>query len=257
MKVISWDRLIQGADSVTEPVCITIGVFDGVHRGHQALIQEVTRDSSLKPLVVTFSNNPFAVLRPDVFRGYLQSLPMKLAQLDNLGVSGVVVIDFSPDFSKLTGENFLTLLRNSLNIRKLVLGSNHKFGQGEGMGPEEARRYCRENEIELVVVPALKMGETRVSSTRVRTAILEGRLREARELLGGPYVLDLNELNGESRHGSVRLAREKIPQILPPPGTYPVKLNQLKDGFATDLKLDHQWLEWNNPADMQVKKIFF
>lgn len=257
MNILPWDKLLQGAIPVTEPVCITIGVFDGVHRGHQALIHEVTRDPSLQPLVVTFSNNPFAVLRPDVFRGYLQSLPMKLTRLENLGVSGVVVIDFSHDFSKLTGENFLTLLRNRLDIKRLVLGSNHKFGQGEGMGPDEARRFCDDNGIELVVVPALKMGEARVSSTRVRTALLEGRIEEARELLGGPYVLDLSELHGESGTATVRLAREKVPQILPPPGTYRVKLNQLKDGFATDLKLDHQWLEWNNPADMQVKKIFF
>jgi len=257
MKTIPWDKLLEGSKHVEDPVSITIGVFDGVHRGHQALIREVTRDSSLQSLVITFSNNPFAVLRPDVFRGYLQSLPMKLERLENLGVSGVVIIDFSHDFSKLTGEKFLTLLSTRLNIKKLVLGSNHKFGQGEGMGPDEARRFCEDNSIELVVVPAIKMGETRVSSTRVRTALLEGRIEEARELLGGSYALDLSELNGESGPGRVRLLREKVPQILPPPGTYQVRLNQLKDGFATDLKLDHQWLEWNNPADMQVKKIFF
>ena len=255
MKILPWNQFLEEPNTLTDPVSITIGVFDGVHRGHQALITEVTRDPLLTPLVVTFSNNPFAVLRPDVFRGYLQSLAGKLERLENLGVSGVVVIDFSPEFSKLTGEKFLTLLRERLNIKKLVLGSNHKFGQGEGMGPGEAAAFCRGNGIELVVVPALLRGETRVSSTRVRTAVLEGRLDEARDLLGEPYMLDLEGLKGDSEPG--RIPRNRVPQILPPPGTYKVRLNQLKDGFATDLTLDHRWLEWKNPGNIQVKKIFF
>ena len=237
------------------PVSVTVGVFDGVHRGHQALLHEVSRDAELFPLVFTFSNNPFAVLHPADFLGPLSTLSQKLERMENFGVRGFVIIDFSSDFSKLKGRYFLSLLMERLNIRKLVFGSTHKLGLRGDTGAQEAREFCESRGIELSVVPSVRIRNHRVSSSLIRRALQRGELAWVEELLGFPYILDLRGLPWERRGGEIHIDREAIPQILPPPGKYPVKCVPYKEG--ADLMVDRKELIWAHPVDLPVEKIIF
>lgn len=259
MNIWSWEDFLSCScgEPVPGPVSLTIGVFDGVHRGHQSLIDEVTADEGQFPMVFTFGNSPMAILRPNTFLGPLSTKEIKLHRLEKFGLRGVVVIDFSDDFSKLTGEKFLGLIKERIDVRKLVLGSNHRFGRGGDVGPEEAEAYCAAQGIELKVVPSLRIRDHRVSSTRIRYALLGGEMELVRELLGSPYAVDLRNAAVMEEGENLFVKREEVNQILPPPGIYPVEISQRQVGFATEVTLDEDRMIWKKPADEPVEKIFF
>jgi len=257
MNILSWGDFLSGKNEFSGDLSITVGVFDGVHRGHQGLINELKSNENHRPIVFTFGNSPMVFLRPETFLGPLSTLDLKVERLKNFGVNGTVIIDFSLDFSKLTGKNFLDLLLNRGNVQKLVLGQNHRFGNAGDMGPGETQVYCDKRGIELAVVPPVQWAGDRVSSTRIRHTIINGDMALSLELIGSPYGVDLRDVKSIEENGVFRIKREWVNQLLPPAGNYSVQLNQLKDGFATEVSLDDRWLICQKPVDVPYEKIFF
>jgi riboflavin kinase/FMN adenylyltransferase len=190
MKVVSWEEYLAGA-LVDLPFAATIGVFDGLHIGHRALVARVLAHEALASAVLTFRENPKRILSPHTHRGELSTLDQKLGLIESLSVDFCVLIDFSGDFSKLPGRSFLSILRDSGMLRFLAVGEDFRCGRGLDTAAADIGAFCEESSIGIELVPALRWEGQAVSSSRIRKAVTEGRLDEAQAMLGRPYEIDL------------------------------------------------------------------
>jgi riboflavin kinase/FMN adenylyltransferase len=190
MRIIDWDEFITtGGESDAgglTGLAVTIGVFDGVHRGHQALLGKIC-GGGRRSTVVTFRQNPLRILRPGDFSGDIYRLERKLELLSDYGVAQAVLIDFSAQFSIITGRAFIDLLLHGRRVELLALGRNFRCGHGLDWGVAEIAARAAESGVETWVAEPVMEGGRRISSSRIRQAIAAGRLDEAALLLGRPY----------------------------------------------------------------------
>lgn len=233
-------------------VAASIGVFDGVHRGHQALLEELSRPGPEggSPLVVTFRDNPKKLLNPR-YPGDLMTWPEKLRALADAGIEQAVVIDFSPAFSTITGRDFFLALKKSFVFSKLVLGWNFSFGRDSATTAADLG-WLADPQTRLTILPPFTLEGQVVSSSAVREAITVGNLAHARSLLGRPYALPL-EPPFRWDAGRCAVARSAVGKLLPPPGTYPVRL----DGRTANLTVEQDRLTWESPPGIRFQEIVF
>lgn len=180
------------------PAVVTIGVFDGVHTGHQALIRhnlDIAQRFDLESVVVTFDPNPLEVLRPDMAPARLCELSRRVELIARLGVELIEVIEFDADLAAKTAEEFVeSLLLERLDARHVVVGENFRFGN-RARGDAATLRSAG-----LVVDEyALVGGEAPVSSTRIRTAVGQGDVAAAADMLGRPHEVGGMVVMGEQR----------------------------------------------------------
>ena len=224
MRVVNWETFISNPPP-PEGASMTIGVFDGVHRGHQELIRRAVHfDKALVPTVITFRENPKFVLYPDKFLGNITSLKEKLEIFAASGIAQAVLIDFSGNFSKLGGKEFIDLLKNRGNLRYLVIGSNFRCGHQLDTGAELIKSMNEADGIPTEIVNPVTAGGERVSSSRIRTAILSGDLVGARLLLGRNFKIDVSSMSTTPGDGGIIFNVSASGQIMPPQGRYPVLL---------------------------------
>jgi FAD synthase len=180
MQVITWTDLTSYPFPL--PYSATVGVFDGVHLGHQALINKVVNRGP-NPTAITFRQNPKGILSPETYGGDIIGLEEKLALFEKLGITRTILIDFSENFSRLEGRFFIeTLLDRGLAF--LAVGENFRCGCGLDTDAAAIRRITAGRGVETEVLkPVLFAGE-RVSSSRIRAAISAGEFEKARALLG-------------------------------------------------------------------------
>jgi len=181
MRVISWDEYAGGPP--LEPLAVTIGVFDGVHLGHQALIRRICAEPYI-PTVVTFRHNPLKILRPQAFGGDILNTDQKHRVLEGMGVRLTVLIDFTEKFSKMSGRGFIDLLLGNQPVKLVVLGRNFRCGYGLDTGAEEIRSFAEARGVAAWIAdPVMDHGQP-VSSSRIRQALAAGNTGEAERLLG-------------------------------------------------------------------------
>lgn len=248
--MIVHDWAETGAALLTDaPQAATVGVFDGVHRGHQKLLAELA-GPGLQTLVVTFRGNPKAALgRP--FAGALMTWDEKVAALEGQGVTRLVAIDFSPQFSTMTGRDFFIRLKRSFVFSRLVLGWNFSFGKDSSSGAAELG-WLADPETRLSIVAPLEVDGRVVSSSAVRQAVSAGDLALACSLLGRPYAVTLVPpfREGEGRQG---LPKDRLGKVLPPPGRYPGRV----DGQRTAIHVDEGFFSWESPPGRRSQLIVF
>jgi riboflavin kinase/FMN adenylyltransferase len=185
---------------------LTIGNFDGVHRGHQALVEsllDVKRrlgDPRIRVTVVTFDPHPAEVLRPGVHVPKLSSLPEKIRLLTNLGVDEVRVVPFTAEFAQTSARAFFErVVTGTFDPVHVSVGSNFYFGQGREGTPELMMEWCRAASISAQIQPPIEVDGELVSSSRIRARLQEGAVASAARLLGHHF-----SLRGEVRHGDKR-----------------------------------------------------
>lgn len=178
----------------------TIGFFDGVHRGHRFLIQElcaVAKRKGLPSAVITFAHHPRMVLEADYRPKLINSFAEKLEQLDSTGVDYCIVLPFTPALSRLTASHFMhTILAERLKVSTLLVGYDHRFGSDRTDGFEQYVAYGAQCGIEVLQALAYTEGESAASSSQVRRLLLEGRVDEVTHLLTYPYHLRGHVVSG-------------------------------------------------------------
>jgi riboflavin kinase/FMN adenylyltransferase len=173
---------------------VTIGNFDGVHLGHRfifrKLIEEARREGR-PAVVITFEPHPKMILHPERRPFYLiTSLEEKIRLLENLGIDALILIPFSLEYARTTAEEFIrSVLWESLRIRKILIGHDYTFGRGKEGNADFLAAFGGRLGFAVEVMDAFKVGDTTVSSTRIRIALLTGEVRLAAALLGRPYNL--------------------------------------------------------------------
>lgn len=174
---------------------VTIGNFDGVHLGHQAMIkqlQQIAKQKKLKTLVMVFEPQPL-----EFFKGYeapprISSLREKVEYLQELGIDYIAVAQFNEQFRSQTAENFAKILKQQLNAQDLVLGDDFHFGK-DRQGNSE---FLKEFGFNVTSIKTVTIDQERVSSTRIRKTLQQGNLQLAQKLLGRPY-----SIIGRVQHG--------------------------------------------------------
>jgi len=234
MTVLRWEELASG-DRRGDPGALTIGVFDGVHRGHMALISAVTCRPGCTPVVVTFSAHPAVVLGGN-FPGFLMSEAQKRAALEEAGAGILVLIDFDLSFSRIPAARFLDALCAAFNVRHAAIGWDFRCGS-DAFDATRVKEYLEAAGTSVDIVQPRSHAGRIVSSTRIRRCIEAGRMSEAADLLGRPYSLDVSasELRNTERVEFLRTRSGKLTgsgQILPPNGRYPATVIS---GAATTL----------------------
>lgn len=210
---------------------LAMGVFDGVHVGHQAVIGAAVsraRENGGVAGVLTFDPHPIQVLAPDrAPRGILASLDHKERILASIGVEVLVVLSFSEDFARQTAEQFAEALLNVPQLRFLCAGADWRFGQGRSGTMEYLRERGAAVAVEVEALDAVKWMEERVSSTRIRQALRDGNLKAVNAMLGRPYTVLGRVVRGQQlgRQLGVPTANIEVgSEQLPPDGVYAVSV---------------------------------
>ena len=210
-------------------IATAIGVFDGVHRGHQQIISALIRvaeESGASPVVLTFHPHPRAVLCPSDPPALLTTREQQSRALRRLGVEAVVLLAFSRDFARLPPEAFVRhhLLAAGVRVRGVCVGETWRFGAAGAGDTEFLAVAGREHGFRLESVPEFLWYGRPVSSTRVREAIKAGRLDTARRMLGRPYAISGVVARGEGlgrRVFSCPTANVSLAGVVAPPcGVY-------------------------------------
>ncbi len=187
MKILGEnDRLPSGS------TVATIGMFDGVHRGHATLVDFLNREAAAlgkQSLVITFLRHPRMVLHPDESFKLIMPLNDRFKHIESLGPDLLLPLNFTPELSRLNSAQFIELLRDRYGVGVLVAGYNHHFGHKRG---ETFEDYCRHGErlgVKVVKAPEYLGKYAPVSSTIVRGLIAAGRVVDAMHCMGRPHII--------------------------------------------------------------------
>ena len=201
---------------------VTIGTFDGVHRGHRRLLDRAVqrgKELGLPVTGVTFEPVPAAVLRPEAFSGRISTPEEKLERLAEAGLDEIVVVPFTPELSRWSPETFMAWLQEKTGLRELWVGEGFALGKDRAGTVERLAEIGTDLGFRVVAVPRLTNGEEVVSSSRVRAAVMSGDVATARRLLGRPFRVE-----GEVVHGQ-HLGRAigfPTANVVPPAGLAPL-----------------------------------
>lgn len=183
-------KIYRGLDNLPsskKPCVIAIGMFDGVHKGHQKIIRTAVthaRKTGIRSTVVTFDRHPWEVLKPGSHPPLLTSAPLKLRLIAVLEADLVVVIPFTRKFASLKPAQFVEELRNRLRIEEIVVGENFHFGKGASGSAQVLKNLGREMGFRVTSVPLVKADGAPISSTRLRQLLKKGDLAAAKAILG-------------------------------------------------------------------------
>ena len=198
-------RLFHGYENaeIARPTVLTLGVFDGLHLGHQLVMRTVVeraRAVGAVPTVITFDPHPRAVLHPESAPPLLQTLDQKVEALGMLGVEQTIVIRFTPEFAQVPAEEFLAdVAHERLQAREVYLGRGFAFGRGREGNIELLRAVSQRLGFRAEEVPEVRLRGQRISSSRIRELLLGGRVNLARRMLGRPYGVEGRVVRGAER----------------------------------------------------------
>ncbi len=238
MRVIEYDNGVVYSygsrtplDFLPEPSAITVGSYDGLHRGHRQIIarmMDVAAARHLRSVMVTFEPHPRLVLKGDVVGplGLLTTLDEKIELLADTGVDMLVVIRFTPEFSLRSSDDFIrTMLVGLLGAKSIIVGYDHAFGRDRSGSRETLERLGRELDVVVEVVDAVSIDNEHFSSTQIRRLLVSGRIEEANYALGSAYMITGTVVDGEKRgrqigFPTVNLKLSDPHKLLPRSGVY-------------------------------------
>jgi riboflavin kinase/FMN adenylyltransferase len=195
----------SSSNSDQKKAVMTIGVFDGVHRGHRALIGKVVKRAEqlgVRSVCVTFTPHPQEVLNPGVSIPRLTTLEDRIALIKGLGVSDVLLIQFSQTIAQMSPEEFIARLNERFSLIELWVGSNFALGRGRVGTPDRLALIGSKKGFSVHSFPRVEAGAEAVSSSRIRTLLSDGHVAEAAELLCRYYSLKGNVVSGDRRGGA-------------------------------------------------------
>ena len=214
------------------PLAATIGMFDGVHRGHRLVVDHLRQAASargLKTAVFTFPNHPQLLFHPDCGLRLLTSPEKKASLLAQTGVDYTFFLSFTHELAAMTAREFMTLLRSRYNVRLLAVGYDHRFGHNRAEGFADYVAYGREMGMEVVQNPVFELEGVNVSSTVCRRHVAAGEMEAASRCLGYPYRMGGRVVAGfqEGRKlgfptANIQLADPR--RLVPASGVYAVRV---------------------------------
>ncbi len=213
-----------------EKAVITIGTFDGVHKGHQEILLQLVSEARKiegTPVVITFHPHPREIIKTnDVAISQLTSLEEKATLLSKLGIEHLVVIPFTKEFSEMSADNYIKeFLIKNFHPQKIIIGYDHRFGKDRLGDFSLLKIQSIEHHFELIEIPEKTLTNNTISSTAIRKLILEGDISSANELLGYEYhfsgkVVKGNQLGRTIQFPTANIEFEYYNKLIPADGVY-------------------------------------
>jgi riboflavin kinase/FMN adenylyltransferase len=222
-------RLFHGTDNaeIGRPTVLTLGVFDGLHLGHQLIVRTVVeraKELGAVPTVLTFDPHPRAVLHPESAPPLLQTFDQKVEALGLLGVGQTIVVRFTPAFARVRAAEFLRdVVHERLHAREVYLGRGFAFGHAREGNIGLLREVSGKLGFHADEVPEVRLRGQRISSSRIRELLADGRVNLARRMLGRPYGVEGRVVRGQARGAGLGFPTANLqPQnrVIPRTGVY-------------------------------------
>lgn len=221
---------ISAFHSLTKTV-ITLGTFDGVHVGHQSIIEKLKASSfgcNYESVVLTFFPHPRMVLQQDVSIQLLNTIDEKALLLDRFGVDNLIVHPFDEAFSNLSAEEFVRqILVDKLNVYKIIIGYDHRFGKNRTADINDLVLFGKKYGFEVEQIGAHEIDEIAISSTKIRSALSDGNITLANQFLGYAYFISGEVIEGKKIGRTIGFPTANIQisedyKLLPKKGVYVV-----------------------------------
>lgn len=210
----------------------TIGFFDGVHRGHQYVINRLRTDAEnhgLGSMVITFAQHPRQVLQKDYIPKLLTPAPRKIELLEQTGVDKVTALDFTLDMARMTAREFMEMMAHNLGVSRLLIGYDNRFGHNRNEGFEDYVRHGKEIGIDVVCNDELPADGQSISSSLIRRQLADGDIKNANASLGYRYFFPgiVVHGKGEGRKIGFPTANMQVDeqQLIPRRGVYAVEVS--------------------------------
>lgn len=221
------------------PLTMSLGMFDGVHKGHQQIIKDLekyTKSENLTSGILTFWPHPRKVLQQNSDLKLLNTLEEKLELFEKFGIEKVFIQEFNARFRNLTGKEFVKeILLEKMNMRHLIIGYDHHFGKDKSGDFQLLKKMALENDFKVEQTRAVFENELAVSSSKIRTALLGGNIQGANELLGYHYPLSGTVYHGKKIGRTLGFPTANIKtdsvKLLPKNGAYIVDVKVGNEGY--------------------------
>ncbi|MGI8786989.1 MAG: bifunctional riboflavin kinase/FAD synthetase [Pyrinomonadaceae bacterium] len=222
-------KIFHGTENanISRPTVLTLGVFDGLHLGHQKIMQTVVERAqkiNAVPTAITFDPHPRSVLYPESAPPLLQTLDQRLAALEVLGIKQAIVIRFSKDFAAQEAETFLReIVHDRLQAREVYLGKGFEFGKNRGGNIELLRKMSAELDFAADEVDEVRLNNQRISSSKIRELLKDGKVNRARRMLGRPYGVEGVIIRGDRRGHTIGFPTANLKpknRVIPRYGVY-------------------------------------
>ena len=272
-------KTIHGIENfpASEGSIVTIGTFDGVHLGHQQILKQLidtSQQSKLKSVLLTFFPHPRMVLQPDISMRLIQTIEEREKALRKTGLDYLVIHPFSEKFSRLSADDYVKqVLVDKLNVRKVVVGYDHRFGRNRTASLEDMYNYADIYDFEVIEIDAKKIKSTAVSSTKIRKAIGQGDIALANSYLGDPFTLEGVVVHGDKRgrelsYPTANIELQNKHKIIPKQGVYLIQSdidNQVVYGMmnigtkptfdTTNPSIEVHFFDWNGDLYDQTLQV--
>ena len=272
-------KTIHGIENfpASEGSIVTIGTFDGVHLGHQQILKQLidtSQQSKLKSVLLTFFPHPRMVLQPDISMHLIQTIEEREKALRKTGLDYLVIHPFSEKFSRLSADDYVKqILVDKLNVRKVVVGYDHRFGRNRTASLEDMYNYADIYDFEVIEIDAKKIKSTAVSSTKIRKAIDQGDIALANSYLGDPFTLEGVVVHGDKRgrelsYPTANIELQNKHKIIPKQGVYLIQSdidNQVVYGMmnigtkptfdTTNPSIEVHFFDWNGDLYDQTLQV--
>ncbi|MEC5395579.1 bifunctional riboflavin kinase/FAD synthetase [Bergeyella sp. RCAD1439] len=232
MQIINYPDRFHSA----HPLVLSLGMFDGVHKGHQCILNEINHiaeNKNLKSAILTFWPHPRLVLQPETELKLLSTIDEKTQHLLKQNLDYLFLQPFNEAFRNLTGEEFVEqILVGKLNVKHLIIGHDHVFGKNKSGNFELLKTLAPKFGFEVERMDAVNLHNDHISSTKIRTALTNGQIASANEMLGYPYAISGTVIHGQKLGRTLGFPTANLQ-------TDPVKLLPKKGAYIVEV----QWRE--------------
>ena len=220
------------------PSILTLGTFDGIHQGHRKIISKLINEAqkdNLKTIILTFFPHPKNITTSEIIKS-ISTIDEKIEIFSELGVDELIIQNFNKSFSNINAEEFIILLVNKLNLKKIIVGYNHRFGKNRSADINVLRELSLKYNFEVIEIKAFEVEKIKISSTKIRNAIIKGNIDVCNNYLGYNFNINGDVVKGKSIGKSIGFPTANINieekyKIIPKNGVYLVRCFFEKDNY--------------------------
>ena len=243
----------------SHPSILTLGTFDGIHKGHRTIISKLTSESKkdeLKSIILTFFPHPRNIVSSKKIKS-ISTIDEKIQIFSELDLDELIIQNFNKSFSEMGAEEFIKLLVNNLNLKKIIVGYNHRFGKNRSADIDVLRDFSTKYDFEVVEIKAFEVEKIKISSTKIRNAIDNGNIDVCNNYLGYNFNMNGIVVKGKSIGKSIGFPTANINiaeeyKIIPKNGVYLVRCFFEKNKFYGMMNIGYNPTFGSNKKTIEV-----
>jgi len=241
------------------PSILTLGTFDGIHQGHRTIISKLTSESkknNLRSVILTFFPHPRNIVSSEKIKS-ISTIDEKIQIFSELYLDELIIQNFNKSFSDMGAEEFIKLLVSNLNLKKIIVGYNHRFGKNRSADINVLRDFSVKYDFEVVEIKAFEVEKIKISSTKIRNAINEGNIDICNNYLGYNFNINGIVVKGKSIGKSIGFPTANINiteeyKIIPKNGVYLVRCFFEKNKFYGMMNIGYNPTFGSNEKTIEV-----